>query len=158
MMLRAGCEADFAELAKLHGLSFAEGWDEKAFRDLVASGALVLVACEGGTIQGFIMFRVAADEAEILTLAAAPAFRRKGLARALVRAAAERAFAAGASRMFLEVALGNLAACALYASLGYSQKGQRKAYYRPPGSPPEDALVLEACLPLSTLGKGDQVD
>jgi ribosomal-protein-alanine N-acetyltransferase len=55
--------------------------------------------------------------------------------------------------MFLEVAISNVAARALYDRLGFTEAGRRKGYYARPGSPPEDALILRSNLPLSPLGK-----
>jgi len=91
---------------------------------------------------GFVLARVAADEAEILTLAVAPAARRRGLARALLRRAANEAAAAGATSLFLEVADDNAAARALYAAEGFTEVGRRRRYY--PGG--GDALVLRRAI------------
>jgi [ribosomal protein S18]-alanine N-acetyltransferase len=93
--------------------------------------------------QGFILFRVAADEAEVLTLAVTPAARRHGLGRRLLRAALERAAAQGAARMFLEVSAANGPARGLYETAGFSEVARRPRYYVD-GS---DALVLSRTLP-----------
>ncbi len=87
---------------------------------------------------GFILFRVAADEAEVLTLAVSPACRRRGLGGRLLQAALDCAQAHGAARMFLEVAAENIPALSLYAGYDFAQVGHRPGYY-PGGS---DALVL----------------
>jgi ribosomal-protein-alanine N-acetyltransferase len=129
---------DVAALAALHATSFAAPWSESALRDLFATlGVFALVAGEG-----FILARVAGDEAEILTVAVAPAARRKGLGRALVRSAAARAAAMGATSLFLEVGARNNAAQALYRGLGFVDVGRRKAYYGH-----EDADVLRLPIP-----------
>ncbi|MBY0338017.1 MAG: GNAT family N-acetyltransferase [Acetobacteraceae bacterium] len=98
--------------------------------------------------QGFILARVAADEAEILTLAVVPEARRQGVATALVEAACAAALLAGARVMFLEVAEDNGAARALYAALGFAVAGRRRGYY----GPGRDALLLRAALPAETGG------
>ena len=85
-----------------------------------------------------ILCRVAADEAEILTLAVTPGARRHGIGRALVDTAVSHAHAQGASRFFLEVSTSNQPAQALYRSAGFVQVGIRRRYY-PDGA---DALVL----------------
>ena len=87
--------------------------------------------------------RVAADEAEILTLAVAPHARGKGLGRALLQAAINKARHSGAATMFLEVGADNPHALALYAGLGSAKVGARKGYYEG-----RDALVLR--LPLAS--------
>lgn len=89
--------------------------------------------------EGFVLARLAGDEAEILTLAVAPAARRRGLGAALMAGAMVVALTRGAaSAMFLEVAEGNAAARALYLALGFAEVGRRRRYYAD-GS---DALVL----------------
>jgi ribosomal-protein-alanine N-acetyltransferase len=84
------------------------------------------------------MARVAADEAEVLTLGVVLPARRHGLGRTLLDEGHREAFRRGALRMFLEVAAGNIPARNLYAAAGYTEVGQRAAYY-PDGSM---ALVL----------------
>ncbi|HVP84639.1 MAG TPA: ribosomal protein S18-alanine N-acetyltransferase [Rhizomicrobium sp.] len=157
MSLRPATESDFAELAHLHKACFAESWDERALKDLVATGARTLLAEQDGRFAGFILFRTVSDESEILTLAVAPEARRSGMGRALVTQAAQQAARAGATRLFLEVGANNAAARALYAGLGFTPAGQRKGYYSTPGAPPEDALILCLQLPLSGLGNGPLV-
>lgn len=139
-MIRAATLEDTAELARLHALCFAQEWDEKAMRGLMETpGILAFLAP-----RGFVMARVAADEAEILSLGVEPAARRAGQGAALVAQAGEAAQADGARAMFLEVATGNDAARALYHRLGFREAGRRKAYY----ATSEDALILRADLPL----------
>ncbi len=91
---------------------------------------------------GMVLARVAADEAEILTLAVAPDARRRGLGRALLAAAMVTARGRGARMMFLEVASLNAPARMLYERAGFAEVGRRRRYY-PSG---DDALVLRADL------------
>ena len=129
---------DAAPLAALHAASFPDPWDAKAITDLLATpGTFAFHAPDG-----FVMARIAAGEAEILTLAVAPDARGKGLGRALLQAAINQARGDGATTMFLEVGADNPAARALYASLGFTKVGDRKGYYQG-----RDALVLR--LPLA---------
>jgi ribosomal-protein-alanine N-acetyltransferase len=157
MNIRLARDGDLADLAHLHELSFAQAWNERALKDLVASGATASIAEREGRIAGFILFRTASDEAEILTIAVAPDARRNGVGRALVREAAHAAARTGATCLFLEVGANNAAARALYAGLGFAPAGHRKGYYRAPGKLPEDALVLCVGLPFSGLGNVDFV-
>jgi len=101
---------------------------------------------------GFILVRAAADESEVLTLAVVPAARRRGIATALVLAAAQRAAEVGAGVIFLEVSTANLPAISLYKRLGFAAVGCRKAYYAGAHGVREDALVLRAEIPLSRVG------
>jgi ribosomal-protein-alanine N-acetyltransferase len=131
---------DVGTLAELHAFCFPDPWHAVAIRDLFAGPGVFAFVLPGG----FVLARAAGDEAEILTLAVAPAARRLGIARALVRAAASHAQGLGARNLFLEVATGNDPALRLYTGLGFTAAGRRKAYY---GA--EDAHVLKVALPLA---------
>lgn len=130
-----------AALAAIHARAFPpdEVWDE---------GAIALLTDSPGGIGwfdprgGFCLARVAADEAEILTLAVLPERRRQGIAARLLAAAMAAASGRGARRMLLEVAESNLAARRLYAAAGFRPVGRRARYY----ASGEDALVLAAAL------------
>ena len=87
---------------------------------------------------GMILARVAADEAEILTLAVMPEARRNGIARRLMEAAIAEARRRSARSMVLEVGVLNVPAMALYAALGFAEVGRRSGYY----AKGEDALIL----------------
>jgi len=91
---------------------------------------------------GFVLSRLAADEAEILTIAVAPALRRRGIANLLLATHLGRVAGAGAKHMFLEVEGENHAALALYAGFGFRRVGERKAYYQRPGAGAANALIM----------------
>lgn len=145
------CGAESADvLALLHDEAFAgdahgEVWNAQSFRELLAMpGALCLLALTGDQPAGFLLLRIAADEAEIITLGVRPRLRRLGVAAALLREGFARLAGAGASRCFLEVAEANAAAGALYAGLGFRAVGRRTGYYAAGG----DALVMQVLLPV----------
>ncbi len=131
-----------AVLAALHEAAFPPGerWSATAIAgQLEVPGAFGLIAISPLEHPcGLVMARVAADEAEILTLGVIPLARRQGVAVLLLAGAEGRAAARGAVVMFLEVAEANVAARALYAGRGYREVGRRRNYY-PSGA---DALVL----------------
>jgi ribosomal-protein-alanine N-acetyltransferase len=82
-----------------------------------------------GAPAGFMLSRRAADEAEILTVAVAPAERGRGIARALLARHLGRLAALGITRVFLEVDDGNRPALRLYARAGFREVGRREGYY-----------------------------
>lgn len=130
-------------LATLHATSFDRGWSATTFADLLKQpGVLAITGSDG-----FILFRVVADEAEILTLAVRPEGRGRGQGGRLTREAAAAAAEAGARRLFLEVAEDNVAARALYRRAGFEVFGGRPRYYARPGATPVDALLLSLNLP-----------
>jgi ribosomal-protein-alanine N-acetyltransferase len=125
-------------LAVLHAAAFPTPWDAAAFATLLdQAGVFVLEDPDG-----FILLRVVADEAEILTLAVQPAARRRGLGARLVREGAAVAAARGATRLFLEVADDNAAALGLYARAGFAKAGRRPGYYARSDGGRQDALIL----------------
>jgi ribosomal-protein-alanine N-acetyltransferase len=124
--------ADAAALSALHGRSFAHGWSDGEFERLLADKAVIAhVARAGsrGAPTGFMLSRRAADEAEILTVAVAPAARGRGIARQLLARHLGRLAALGIVRVFLEVEDGNQAALQLYARAGFREVGRREGYY-----------------------------
>ncbi|SFG47008.1 ribosomal-protein-alanine N-acetyltransferase [Palleronia marisminoris] len=86
-------------------------------------------AIECTRAEGFALGRIAADEAELLTIAVLPDARRNGIGRALLAAYHEAAARLGAVTSYLEVAETNEAARALYALDGYAEVGRRAGYY-----------------------------
>lgn len=127
-----------ARLAALHAEAFDRPWDAGAFAALLDQSGVFAVE----EADGFILMRVAVDEAEILTLAVRPAARRQGLGARLVGQGAVAAAARGADRLFLEVAEDNAAARALYARAGFIEAGRRPGYYQGPDGSRRDALLL----------------
>lgn len=125
---------EWAAAAALHARCFDEPWDEPALERLVAAPGTFALGAGENPLAGFVLARIAAAEAEILTLAVDPAARGQGLGRRLMDAAAAMALAGGATALFLEVAEDNDAARALYGRLGFHQVGRRPAYYARPGS------------------------
>lgn len=124
-------------LAAIHTAAFFDGesWSARDIgRQLVLPGAFGFLTEAGG----MVMARVAADEAEILTICVTPDARRRGLGRALLLAAHDEALHRGARKLFLEVADHNDPAHRLYTALGFVEVGRRRNYY-PDGS---DAVVM----------------
>ena len=118
--------ADAAPLAALHAVCFARAWDAATLSDMLAAPGAFAFALD----DGFVLARAAADEAEILTLAVRPESRGKGLGRALLQAAINKARTLGAGVMFLEVGADNAARAGALRRLGFRQAAQRKGYYR----------------------------
>lgn len=141
---------DPAQLAALHRACFTipAPWSDTNFALFLADRTCHLIQRHhDGRLTGFALFRHVLDEAELLTLAVDPAFRRRGIARALI--CCGTAGLAHASCCFLEVDAQNSAAKALYLTLGFEQIGLRRGYYRQPDGLLRDALVMRAGLPLT---------
>jgi [ribosomal protein S18]-alanine N-acetyltransferase len=106
-----------------------------------------LVALSDGHLSGFAVTSWLRHEtaAELEGVFVDRAYRRLGIASALVRACMAWAANAGTTTIRLEVRASNAAALALYKRYGFSTTGFRRAYY---SVPVEDAVLLEAPVPL----------
>ncbi len=145
---------DLGRLARLHRACFEEPWSKTDLAHLLAlPGGLGLIARSQGFRRlgfdtrrpvGFSLCRVTRDESELLSIGVAPDMRRSGLGTHLVRQSMRRCRAGGARCMFLEVAIDNPAAQALYAQEGFCEVGRREGYYRRAGGDRVAALTMRA--------------
>lgn len=137
---------DLDEAAGIHREAFApageRGWTRQEMAELLASPGVAGLMLEFDGAAGMAICRVAADEAELLTIAVRPAYRRRGAARRLLEAVLGHVREAGARCLFLEVAVDNPVARALYDSAGFRPAGNRPAYFSRSGRPPVDGLVM----------------
>jgi len=138
-----------AALARLHAASFHRGWDEEEFLALLADPAVigdVMGSTAGGArtrdIHGFILSRIAADEAEILSVAVARRRRGRGLAGTLLAFHMRRLAGLGVRHLFLEVDEANRPALALYRRAGFREVGRRPGYYAGADGHAVAALVM----------------
>ncbi len=130
-------------LAEIHGECFDKAWTEAAFREMLAvPGTQAVVISSQNNPAGFVLFRKAADEAEILTICTRPAFRQKGHGKSLVRHLENLLRNDEVKSLFIEVAVSNQAGLALYAACGFASAGLRKNYYGRSDGRHEDALVM----------------
>jgi ribosomal protein S18 acetylase RimI-like enzyme len=89
---------------------------------IVARGGRVLFALEDGEAVGCCALMALPDTGfELAKMAVADAYKGRGLGRALMAAAVERAKAAGAPRLYLETNSGLAPALALYRSFGFCE-------------------------------------
>jgi [ribosomal protein S18]-alanine N-acetyltransferase len=135
--------------AALHRDNFAHPWPAEEIAALLASpsalGAAALHSTRGALV-GFVLARLAADEAEILTIAVSRASQGRGVGAALMREILRQAANAGAKAMFLEVDAENVPAIALYRRHGFAEVGKRPGYYRLPSGARATALVMRKTL------------
>lgn len=135
---------DAGELARIHAKGFYRGWSIAEFESFLGETATpVYVACDAKRrIAGFALIRLAADEAELLTIAVDPKWRGKRVGQALMRAGFADLLMSPARRMFLEVDEQNAAAIRLYEREGFSTISSRKGYYPRPDGSAATALVM----------------
>ena len=136
---------DVDAIARLHAQGFYRGWPREDFASYLADTERTpaYVACDARhRVAGFAMLRLAADEAELMTIAVDPKWRGRGIGAALLRAAFEDLLMSSARRLFLEVAADNQPALALYRAHGFAEIGRRDGYYPRPDGKPATALVM----------------
>jgi [ribosomal protein S18]-alanine N-acetyltransferase len=123
--------ADAATIAALHKASFQRGWgEEEVYSLLIDKNVIAHRAMTGRVMAGFILSRLAAGEAEILSIAIAPKQRGRGLSQPLLDLNLRRLAGLGARTVFLEVDENNAPARALYRRAGFADVGRRKSYYQ----------------------------
>lgn len=136
---------DLDDVLAIERASFLTPWSRGAFRyeltqNRVARSTVVRV---GSQLVGYLCLWEIGRETHITNLAVHPSFRRRGMARALLKRTIEDARRNGVELVFLEVRPTNVEAVMLYESFGFRVIGRRKGYYFDTG---EDALVMEARL------------
>ena len=129
---------DLPAVLHLEILCFSDPWSRDGLRAALAEEyGRWYGAFSENKLVGMLGTQVLEPEAEILSVAAHPNHRRKGIAKALLARFFEEN--PGLSSVFLEVRRSNLPAQALYASFGFAVYGERKNYY---GRPVEDAVLM----------------
>lgn len=133
-------ESDILQIISIAQESFTLPWSIKSFLSESENHQSIFRVAEiDNEIIGYIVVKVILDEAEILSLATKPSFRRKGVALALLK---DTIFKLKdiAKICYLEVRISNIEAINLYRKFGFKEYGVRKNYYI---APEEDALLMK---------------
>jgi ribosomal-protein-alanine N-acetyltransferase len=134
---------DAPKLAQLHGASFHRGWGETEFEQMLAErNTLVHRLRQGRKTIGFAVSRIAADEAEILSIAVDAKHRGRGLSRNLLLTHLGHLAGRGVRIVFLEVEEKNHPARRLYDRAGFSVAGRRERYYKQPDGEQLSAVLM----------------
>jgi [ribosomal protein S18]-alanine N-acetyltransferase len=128
MTIRPASTADLESIALIQAA--CRGASQWPPHEYLSFDAQVAVIHE--RVTGFLVTRTVGDETEILNLAVAPAFQRRGIASALLAQAP-------GEHIFLEVRASNSEAISLYRKLGFQLRGTRLNYYQ---NPQEHGLVM----------------
>ena len=115
----------FQKLSNLHKKCFPnKPWSENDFRELKQSGCEIIMS-----ENGFIVYRVVVDEAEIITIGVNPTAQRGGIASAMLQIIEQTLKKQNVKKIFLEVATTNTPAKKLYEKYGFKIVGTRPKYY-----------------------------
>lgn len=116
-------------------LTLGPGEDSPAARQVLTGGKVGYgVATLDGVTAGVVRGALVDGWLHVGRLEVAPAFRRRGLASALMGAVGAWGLEHGADRAVLQVAEGNEGALALYAGLGYAPHHRYRYWVPAPGS------------------------
>ena len=142
-LIEPASQRDAARLAQLHGAAFHRGWGEGEFEVMLTErNTLVHRLRRGRRIVGFAVSRMAADEAELLSIAIDAAQRGRGLSRNLLLTHLGHLAGRGVRTVFLEVEENNLPARRLYDRAGFAVIGRRERYYQQAGGEQLNALLM----------------
>ncbi|QJB57732.1 ribosomal protein S18-alanine N-acetyltransferase [Pseudodesulfovibrio sp. zrk46] len=132
--------SDLDDLIKLEKSCFDYHWSRDQFLMGLERGVFkILGVREDARLVGYIAISLIEDEMEILNLAVHTDYRKRGLAKALLKRAFEICTKKGIVKSFLDVKISNTPAIDLYKKFGYVQVGVRKRYYP---DTKEDALLF----------------
>ena len=133
-------EADVEQLTDIEKECFAHPLGEEQIRSLLRNKNTVFLAFrEKALLTGSVWVQVVLDEGYIGNVAVRPAYRRRGIAGALLQALETLGREKALSFLTLEVRAGNAPAIALYEKNGYACVGRRPDYY---DHPREDAILM----------------
>ena len=142
-MIRDAVLTDVKALTELEMRCFsADRMSERSFRRALTRGKAALVVDdhhEGLRGYALALFHENTSLARLYSICTVPEARGQGIAGELLAAVEERAVARGATRMRLEVHVGNKAAQKLYHEAGYREFSIYRQYYDDKG----DALRME---------------
>src|ERR1700720_4272343 len=134
---------DAPVLAQLHGASFHRGWGEGEFESMLTErNTLVHRLRIGRKTVGFAVSRMAADEAELLSIAVAESHRGRGLSRDLLLTHLGHLAGRGVRTVFLEVEENNQPARRIYQRAGFGIAGRRERYYREANGEQLNAVMM----------------
>lgn len=138
--VRPAVEADLDWLCALEKECFSLPWTrDQLSHQLSGGGKMLLIAELDGERAGYMGLDFVLDEGYVTNVCTAGAFRRRGVASALIDAVIARARELDLSFVTLEARVSNAPARSLYALKGFAEVGIRPGYYEKPA---EDAVIM----------------
>lgn len=139
-VVRDATREDLAEILAIEQRVHFSPWSEAIFARTLSSGKKISVVVWAEQIIAYGVLSIVVDEAELLNLSVAEAFQGRGVGKFLLTHVLQ-ALSETAVQIFLEVRESNLAAIALYETLGFCELDRRANYY-PAKNGKEDALIF----------------
>lgn len=133
-------EAHVNGVAELEKECFSSPWSANGIRSEINNeNARFFVAVADNKVIGYVGMHIVCGECYIANIAVSEAYRRAGVASALLEKLEETAENENGEFITLEVRQSNEKAIRLYAKHGYNQVGIRKNFY---SKPTEDAILM----------------
>ena len=136
-------EEDILQVVEIEKTAFTRPWTKSIFKaTLLLPYAAYYVAADeeaDGRIVGACGVRKILGEGDISNVAVHPAYRRRGICRAMLETLLFEAREDGVKDFTLEVRAGNAPAIRLYESFGFKTEGIRPGFY---DHPREDGLIM----------------
>ena len=140
MIIREMKLEDVPQVAAIERLCFSAPWSENMICSSLDSRlSHWLVAEIDGCVAGYVGSEAVLDSADMMNIAVAPEYRKRGIAEALINTLMEHLQNRNILFLLLEVRVSNAPAIALYEKLGFEQVGRRPRYYT---NPREDGMIL----------------
>jgi len=136
--------ADLDAVAALERISFPVPWKKEFFASEVGLDHRFnrVGRASDGTLAGYVFCAFAGGEIHVNKIAVDPLYRRRGVARLLMKEVLDFSDRIQAEEIFLEVRPSNVPARNFYVQLGFREVGRRAQYY----ADGEDALVMSLFL------------
>ena len=135
---------DLSQVLTIEQTAHSHPWSAQHFESSIASSHHCHLLTDDDQCIAYCITSTAADEAELLNIAVATEYQRRGIARSFLYYVSQL-FDQRVRTVFLEVRLSNSPAIALYQSLGFNEVGHRPNYY-PAVKGREDALIMAKSL------------
>lgn len=133
--------SDIDQIEAIEQVSYPAPWSRSMFASELSKPSSMSLAAvaEDGTLVGYLVLSRYVDAWHVMNVAVAPAWRRRGIARALLERVFETTSADARRGYTLEVRVSNVGAIALYERLGFHSRGIRRGYYT---DNREDAVIM----------------
>ncbi|MDR3196015.1 MAG: ribosomal protein S18-alanine N-acetyltransferase [Endomicrobium sp.] len=126
------------DILKIERESFIDTWNIEMFLGSAQNKTVIFkVLLKNKIALGYYILSTVVDEAEIISIAVSPKFRRQNLGKFMMADILKEVLQKKSKFIFLEARKSNTPALNLYKSFGFKEIGLRKNYYKD-----EDAVVL----------------
>ncbi len=137
--------SDLDEVMVIENANYDFPWTQGIFSDCIKAGYTLRALRLEGTLVGYGVMQIGANEAHILNLCIDKPYSRQGYARFLLALLLDLAQRAGAHTAFLEARPSVPRAISLYQRAGFNEVGLRPDYYDSHNGR-EDAIVMAKSL------------